>query len=242
MAEDKPVSIWDHLEDLRKTLLYAISGILICVIAGYFVARPVMDFLARPIGGIANLQAIEVTENVSVTMRVALLVGIIIATPWVFYQFFSFIGKGLTKKEKRAVLIAVPFATLMFVGGAAFAYFVMLPTSIKFFMTFLQVETSLRIKSYIDFVTNLIFWIASSFELPVLVFVLARVGLVTPKMLLSGWRVAVVVIAVAAAIITPTADPVNMAIFMIPLFALYLLSIGLSAIAARLRSKSVEKE
>ena len=242
MAEDKPVSIWDHLEDLRKTLLYAISGILICVIAGYFVARPVMDFLARPIGGIANLQAIEVTENVSVTMRVALLVGIIIATPWVFYQFFSFIGKGLTKKEKRAVLIAVPFATLMFVGGAAFAYFVMLPTSIQFFMTFLQVETSLRIKSYIDFVTNLIFWIASSFELPVLVFVLARVGLVTPKMLLSGWRVAVVVIAVAAAIITPTADPVNMAIFMIPLFALYLLSIGLSAIAARLRSKSVEKE
>ena len=242
MAEDKPVSIWDHLEDLRKTLLYAISGILICVIAGYFVARPVMDFLARPIGGIANLQAIEVTENVSVTMRVALLVGIIIATPWVFYQFFSFIGKGLTKKEKRAVLIAVPFATLMFVGGAAFAYFVMLPTSIQFFMTFLQVETSLRIKSYIDFVTNLIFWIASSFELPVLVFVLARVGLVTPKMLLSGWRVAVVVIAVAAAIITPTADPVNMAIFMIPLFALYLLSIGLSVIAARLRLKSDEKE
>jgi sec-independent protein translocase protein TatC len=242
MAEDKPVSIWDHLEDLRKTLLYAIFGILICVIAGYFIARPVMDFLARPIGGIANLQAIEVTENVSVTMRVALLVGIIIATPWVFYQFFSFIGKGLTKKEKRAVLIAVPFATLMFVGGAAFAYFVMLPTSIQFFMTFLQVETTLRIKSYIDFVTNLIFWIASSFELPVLVFVLARVGLVTPKMLLSGWRVAVVVIAVAAAIITPTADPINMAIFMIPLFALYLLSIGLSVIAARLRSKSVEKE
>lgn len=242
MVEDKPVSIWDHLEDLRKTLLYAIIGIAICVIAGYFVARPVMDFLARPIGGIQNLQAIEVTENVSVTMRVALLVGVIIATPWVFFQFFTFIGKGLTDKEKRAVLIAVPFATLMFVGGAAFAYFVMLPTSMQFFMTFLQVETSLRIKSYIDFVTNLIFWIACSFELPVLVFVLARVGLITPKAMVSGWRIAIVVIAVAAAIITPTADPVNMAIFMIPLFALYLLSIGLSVLAVKLRAKSAEKE
>jgi len=242
MTEDKPVSIWEHLEDLRKTLLYALMGIVICVIAGYFVARPAMDFLARPIGGIGNLQAIEVTENVSVTMRVALLIGVFIAAPWVFFQFFSFIGKGLTQKEKRAVLIAVPFATLMFVGGAGFAYFVMLPTSMQFFMTFLPVETSLRIKSYTDFVTNLIFWIACSFELPVLVFVLARVGLVTPKTLLSGWRVAVVVIAVAAAVITPTADPVNMAIFMIPLFALYLLSIGLSVIAAGLRSKTVEKE
>lgn len=242
MTDDKPVSVWDHLEDLRKTLLYAIIGIAICVIAGYFIARPVMDFLAMPIGGIQNLQAIEVTENVSVTMRVALLVGVIISTPWVFFQIFSFIGKGLTKREKRAVLVAVPFATLMFVGGAAFAYYVMLPTSMQFFMTFLQVETSLRIKSYIDFVTNLIFWIACSFELPVLVFVLARVGLVTPKMLLNGWRIAVVFIAVAAAIITPTADPVNMAIFMIPLFALYLLSIGLSAIASQMRINSVEKE
>ncbi|MGB4595097.1 MAG: twin-arginine translocase subunit TatC [Anaerolineaceae bacterium] len=242
MAEDKPVSIWSHLEDLRKTLMYVLIGIVICVIAGYFVARPVMDFLARPIGGIANLQAIEVTENVSVTMRVALLVGITIATPWIFFQLFSFIGKGLTKKEKRAVLIAVPFATLMFVAGAVFAYYVMLPTSMQFFMDFLQVQTSLRIKSYIDFVTNLIFWIACSFELPVLVFVLARVGLITSKQLLSGWRIAIVVIAVAAAIITPTADPVNMAIFMIPLFALYLLSIGLSAIAVKLRAKSLEKE
>jgi len=133
-------------------------------------------------------------------------------------------------------------ATRMFVGGAAFAYFVMLPTSMQFFMTFLQVETSLRIKSYIDFVTNLIFWIACSFELPVLVFVLARVGLITPKAMVSGWRIAIVVIAVASAIITPTADLVNMAIFMIPLFALYLLSIGLSVFAVKLRAKSVEKE
>lgn len=242
MTENETSSIWVHLEELRKTLLQAAIGVVICVIVGYFLARPLMDFLTLPVGGISMLQAIEVTENVSVTMRVALLAGIILATPWIFFQLFHFIGKGLTAKERKSVLIAVPFATLMFVGGATFAYYVMLPTSMQFFMTFLPVETTLRIKSYIDFVTNLIFWIACSFELPVLVFVLARVGILTSKVLLKGWRIAVVVIAVAAAIITPTADPVNMLIFMIPLFALYLLSIILSAIATNLRSRSDKKE
>lgn len=242
MAKDQPLSLWDHLEELRKTLLAIIIGIAVCVVAGYFFAQPVLGWLAAPIGGLDRLQAIEVTENVAVTMRVALLIGVILSAPWIFFQLFSFIGKGLTKKEKKAILVAVPFATLMFVGGAAFAFYVMLPASLQFFMTFLKVETVLRIKSYVDFVTNLIFWIAVSFELPLLVFIFARVGLMTPKILAGGWRVAVVVIAIAAAVITPTADPVNMAIFMIPLFALYLLSIGLSALAVGARKRQESKE
>ena len=104
-------------------------------------------------------------------------------------------------------------------------------------MSILGIQTMIRIKSYFSFVTNLLFWIGISFEMPLIVYVLARVGLIKAKVMLKGWRVAIVVIAVLAAIITPTSDPVNMAIFMIPLFVLYLLSIGLAAIAEKQRAK-----
>jgi sec-independent protein translocase protein TatC len=136
----------------------------------------------------------------------------------------------------------VPFAVLFFAAGAVFAYLIMLPSALSFFAQFLGVQTFFRIKSYFSFVTNLIFWIGVSFELPLLVFVLARIGIVNARTLIKGWRAAVVIIAVLAAVITPTADPVNMAIFMLPLFGLYLLSIGLAALAGKKRAADEEKQ
>lgn len=224
-----------HLEDLRKVLFRALLGLMVGVIAGAFFVEPVLDFFAQPVGGVANLQVIEVTESVSVYMRVALLIGLIVALPWIFFQLFSFIGKGLKKSEKRGLLIAIPFATILFLVGGGFAFFVMLPASMRFFTSLLEVNTTLRLSSYFGFVVNLIFWIGISFELPLLVFVLTRVGIVKPGFLTKGWRVALVAIAVLSAVITPTGDPVNMVIFMLPLFGLYLLSIGLSALAYKAR-------
>lgn len=235
-AEKMPLS--QHLEDLRKVLLRAIIGLFAGVIAGAFFVKPVLDFLAGPVGGVEKLQVIEVTESMSVYMRVALLIGLIIALPWIFLQLFSFIGKGLKKSEKRGLLVAIPFATILFLAGGSFAFIVMLPASMKFFTSLLDVNTSLRLSSYFGFVTNLIFWIAMSFELPLLVFVLTRVGVIQPSFLTKGWRVALVGIAVMAAVITPTGDPVNMVIFMVPLFVLYLMSIGLSALAYKARHVS----
>lgn len=235
-VEKMPLS--QHLEDLRKVLLRALLGLMVGVIAGAFFVAPVLDFLAGPVGGVVNLQVIEVTESMSVYMRVALLIGLIVALPWIFFQLFSFIGKGLKKSEKRGLLVAIPFATILFLAGGGFAFFVMLPASMKFFTSLLEVDTSLRLSSYFGFVVNLIFWIAMSFELPLLVFVMTRVGVIKPEFLTKGWRVALVVIAVMAAVITPTGDPVNMVIFMLPLFVLYLLSIGLSALAYKARRAS----
>lgn len=235
-VEKMPLS--QHLEDLRKVLLRALLGLMVGVIAGAFFVAPVLDFLAGPVGGVVNLQVIEVTESMSVYMRVALLIGLIVALPWIFFQLFSFIGKGLKKSEKRGLLVAIPFATILFLAGGGFAFFVMLPASMKFFISLLEVDTSLRLSSYFGFVVNLIFWIAMSFELPLLVFVMTRVGVIKPEFLTKGWRVALVVIAVMAAVITPTGDPVNMVIFMLPLFVLYLLSIGLSALAYKARRAS----
>ena len=235
-SEQMPLS--HHLEDLRKVLFRAIIGLAAGVIAGAFFVDPVLDFLSRPVGGVESLQVIEVTESMSVFMRVALLIGLVVALPWIFFQLFSFVGKGLKKSEKRGLFIAIPFATALFLAGGSFAFFVMLPASMKFFIGLLEVNTSIRLSSYFGFTTNLIFWVGVSFELPLLVFVLTRVGVIRPSFLTKGWRVAVVAIAVLAAVITPTGDPVNMVIFMVPLFVLYLMSIGLSALAYKARNVS----
>ena len=239
--DNEGLTIPNHLEELRSALLRALIGLGAAVIVSLIFTRQLISFLAQPVGGLDKLQAIEVTETISVYMRVALLSGVILASPWIFYQLFRFLAKGLKAEERNRIIMAVPLAVLFFGAGAAFAYLVMLPSALKFFSQFLGVLTFFRIKSYFGFVTNIIFWIGLSFELPLLMFILARVGILNARILAKGWRVAVVIIAVLAAVITPTADPVNMVIFMLPLFALYLLSIGLAALAGKRRA-AAEKE
>lgn len=228
-AEKFPLS--SHLEELRQTLLWAIVGLVIGVVVAALFVNPALDFLTQPIGGLQNLHAIEVTETMSTYMRVALLGGLIIALPWIVYQLLRFVGKGLKPKERKAIYMTLPFMVILFLSGVAFAFYVMLPSSLGFFQSVLDVTTSIRLKSYVSFTTNLLFWIGISFQLPLVSFVLTKVGVVNPKLLLKGWRVAIVIIAIMAAVITPTGDPINMLIFMLPLFVLYLLSILLSAIA-----------
>lgn len=230
-AEKLPIS--SHLEELRKTLLWSLVGLIAGVVAVVFFVNPILNFLTQPIGGLQNLQAIEVTETMSVYMRVALLGGLIIALPWIIYQVLRFVGKGLLPAERKGIYLALPFAVLLFLAGVAFAFYIMLPASLGFFQEILDVTTSIRLKSYIGFTTNIMFWIGVSFQLPLVFFVLSKIGIVDSKMLLKGWRVAIVAIAILAAVITPTGDPINMLIFMLPLFVLYLLSILLSALASK---------
>jgi sec-independent protein translocase protein TatC len=233
MAEEEKLPLSRHLEDLRGTLLRSLIGLVVTVSAAVFFVKPILGFLTMPVGGLNNLQAIEVTETMSVYMRVALLAGIIAALPWIVLQLLGFVSKGLKPNEKKGIYFSLPFVVILFLAGAAFAYYVMLPASLGFFRDLLAVNTTIRIKSYINFVTNLLFWIGISFQLPLIFFILTKVGLVNAGLLLKGWRVALVVIAVLAAVITPTGDPINMLIFMLPLFVLYLLSILLSVLAGK---------
>ena len=156
-----------------------------------------------------------------------------LAFPIILWQLLGFVVPGLTPKERRSVLVAIPFASLLFVAGVLFAYFVMLPAALPFLISFIGIRTTPRLSNYFSFVTNLLFWIGVSFETPLAVYVLARLHLVTARMLLNQWRIAVVAIAVIAAFVTPTPDPINMGLLMIPLCILYMLSILLAALATR---------
>lgn len=240
MADPNSLTLIEHLEELRHRLLVAVVWLVIAVVVSMAFGEKVVNFLTTPIGGVENLQAIEVTENVGVFMRVSLLAGFILASPIILYELLMFILPGLTKNERRYILFSIPLATIFFLGGVVFAFMVMLPNALPFLTEFLGVETTPRLSSYIDFVTSLMFWIGVSFELPLVIYILARFGAVTSKSLLKYWRYAILAIAILAAVITPTVDPVNMGLLMLPLIALYFVSIFFAWIAQRRRSSAAE--
>lgn len=196
-------------------------------------AGHLLEWLTRPVGGLEQLEAIEVTENVGVFMQVTLLGGVTLAMPVILYQLWRFVAPGLYPHERRYVYFLVPLATALFVAGVAFTYFVMLPTAVPFLLGFIGIPTRPRPANYVSFVSNVMFWVGLSFETPLLVFFLARVRVVNYRMLLRGWRIAVFLIAVLAAVVTPTPDPVNMGLVMMPLIVLYGLSVLLARVAYR---------
>jgi len=229
------MTLLDHLNELRKRLFVAVIVLVITTLICLTFAQNLIEILAQPIGGLQNLQAIEVTENISVLMRVCLLAGLILAMPVIVYELMMFVMPGLTPSERKWIYLSVPVASFLFLGGVMFSYFVMLPTAIPFLVgQILQgVESRPRISNYMGFITNLMFWIGLSFETPLFVFILAKFNLVTARQLWRGWRIALVVIAVIAAMATPTVDPVNMGLLMAPLFVLYLLSVLLAFLARK---------
>jgi sec-independent protein translocase protein TatC len=198
--------------------------------------------MARPVGGRAALQAIEVTESIGAFMRVSLLSGFALAFPYLCLELFAFVNPGLKKNERRLVILAVPLASLLFLTGLAFTYYVVLPAALPFLLNFMGIPTTPRPLNYIRFVTNLMLWIGVAFEFPLLIYVLAGLGFVRASSLARSWRFAIVGIAVLAAAATPTVDPVNMALVMAPMLVLYLVSIVLAAIAQAGRRRRNQRE
>ncbi len=236
--------VWDglqeHFNELRKRLIIIVAALFVTTFGSFYFTAILIEWLARPAGGTGKLVALEVTENVGVFMRVSLLSGLILALPVVVYQILAFILPALNENERqifnRTAPLVTVIASLLFLGGAAFAYFVMLPVSIPFLTTFLGITTTLRLGSYLNFVTGMMFWLGVGFETPILVYFLARLNIVSASALLKQWRIAVVVIAIAAAMITPTVDPVNMSLMMAPLIILYFISVLFARLAQRPRS------
>ncbi len=223
----------EHLEELRQRLFKAFAAVVVTTLLSFIFAGQLVDFLAAPIGGRQALVSIEVTENIAIFMRVSLLSGLVLGMPVVVYQIIRFILPGLTPQEQKWLLLSVPFASLLFFGGVVFTWYVMLPVALPFLINFLGIKTEVRPNNYFEFVTSVMFWIGLSFEMPLVVMFLARLKIVKASQLVQYWRHAVVVMAIVAAVITPTIDPINMSMVMLPLGGLYIISIVLAAIARR---------
>ena len=226
-------SILEHLNDLRVRLTWAAVALIVATVISFIFAEQILNFLMRPynasvIGG-ATLQTLRPTEGIETFFKVALLSGAIIAMPIILYQFWLFISPGLTDQEKKYVYIFIPSALVLFLLGIAFAWFILAPAAIFFLANFMTniFKTDWTGQEYISFVTRMLFWMGVAFELPIVVYFVARVGIITAEWLRSQWRFAIVGVAVLAAMITPSIDPVTMLLTMAPLLVLYLLSIVL---------------
>ncbi len=238
-------SILEHLNDLRLRLTWAAAALLAATVFSFIFAEQILNFLMIPydnsvLGG-ATLQTLRPTEGIETFFKVALLSGAIIAMPIILYQFWLFISPGLTLKERKYVYIFIPSALVLFILGILFAWFVLAPTAIFFLANFMTdiFKTDWTGQEYISFVTRMLFWMGVAFELPIIVYFVARVGVITSEWLRAQWRFAIVGVAVLAAMITPSIDPVTMLITMAPLLVLYLLSIVLAKIGQRQYERSV---
>jgi len=236
-AVQAPMDILDHLNELRKNLFRGVLFMVLTTALSFIYIEKLLDWITQPAGGLDALQAIEVTEPLGTVMRVALLAGFSAALPYLTFELWLFAAPGLKRRSRIFGLLAIPIAFLFFVAGMAFSYYVMMPAALPFLINFMGINTVPTPSSYVRFVTGLMFWIGIAFEFPLVIFTLANMGLVRAQTLASQWRIAVVVIAIAAAAITPTIDPVNMGLVMGPLIFLYFLSIGLAFIAQGRRTR-----
>lgn len=225
------MTILQHVEELRVRVFKIGIALAVTTAVSFFYSAQLIDLLAAPIGGRAALASIEITENISVYMRVTLIVGAVLGLPLVLHQIVGYVAPGLLPRERRWLYALIPSATLLFLGGAAFAWFLMIPVAMPLLVGFLDIPTHPRPLNYIGFVTSLLLWVGVSFEMPLVIFFFAKLKWVTARQLVRGWRYAIMLIATVAAVVTPTVDAVNMALVMVPLFGLYFVSVFLAWIA-----------
>jgi sec-independent protein translocase protein TatC len=240
--EEGSMTLLEHLDQLRIRLTRAVLALVAGAIVSSIFTRRILAFLIAPLKDTPPV-ALAPTTTMVMFFKVALIGGAILAMPAIVYQVISFVVPGLTVKERRYLWIVVPGATACFLTGAAFAYFVMLRAAIPFMQGFLAdlIEPNWAIDKYISLITALVFWVGVSFEMPLIMAFLARLGILKPKAIIRFWRYAIVIIAVISAAITPTVDPLNMALVMLPLIGLYGLGILLATLAYRARSAPAEE-
>ena len=231
-SDQGEMALLEHLDELRQRLIRAIIAVLIGVIVGTFVTPTVLKLLVAPLGDQVPL-AISPTEAPAVFFKVAIVIGLVIAMPVIMYQLFQFARPGLDPIERRYVLIGAPAASLSFAAGVVFAATVLLPAALPFLQGFLFgiVEQRYSIERYISFVSNILVWAGLVFETPLVMYFLAKLNVVTPQGFAKARRVVIIGAAAGAAVITPTTDPVNMLLVMVPFMLLYELGILLARLA-----------
>ncbi len=238
-------TILTHLNELRKRITWDVVSITVTTVLSFIFAEQLLDFLLKPYAASnplgAELQVLRPTEGIETFFKVSLLAGAVLSMPIILYQLWLFIAPGLTKKERKYVYIFLPSALLLFGLGISFAWFILVPASVQFLANFLPdvFNPDWTGQEYIGFLITMLFWIGVSFEMPVIVYFIARVGLVSAQTLREQWRMAIVAIAVIAAAITPSIDPITMLLTMAPLTALYGLSIFLAYVGQRQFNKAM---
>ncbi len=230
-TEDLPrMTLLEHLEELRRRLVWSLLSLAVAFIPCWYWVEPIFGFLERPIAKIRpgeKLVFLGLADPFLLYFKVAALAALFVAAPFILLQLWGFVAPGLYKKERLYLAPFLLFGSLFFLGGGAFAYYVAFPMAASFLLGIgEQFQMMLTVERYFSFLMTMILGLGMMFELPIVILVLAALGVVTPQFLLRHFRWAVLIIFVIAAIITPTPDVVNLCVFALPAIGLYLLGIG----------------
>jgi sec-independent protein translocase protein TatC len=226
----------DHLEELRKRIVYSIIavGVGAGLCWGYreriygVMQKPIMDAL-RNHGLAEKLVYLNPTDPFNLYLKIAMLAGLFLTSPFVLYQVWMFISPGLYRNEKRYVMPFMVSTITLFTLGGYFGYRIAYPRALDFFIGFSgQFQPMITVGEYTQLFLSIVLGMGLIFEMPILVFFLAFMGIMTPSFMIKNFRYAILVIFVLAAIVTPTPDIVNMCVFAAPMLALYALSIGVA--------------
>lgn len=222
----------EHLRELRNRLIYTVAALGVGMILSLPLSVSVIEGL-QELCAACEIIAVHPTETVITYFRVSLVLGLVIATPVILYQAVSFVSPGLHDQERRIFYIMLPGAALLFAGGLVFGYFVALPRAVAFLSTFLGdvAAANWTLSNYVAFTMNLLLVVGIAFQTPLVIFVLAKLNIVSPAFLRHYRRHAIVLMAVAAAVLTPTPDPFTMVILLAPMILLYELGILLARFA-----------
>jgi sec-independent protein translocase protein TatC len=225
------MSFLEHLDELRQRLIKALLAVLVGFLIAIAFINPIFDFVMAPLQAIlpagGKLIYTEPTEAFMLYMKMAALVGLMIALPVVLWQVWAFIAPGLYAHEKRFAIPFVMMSTIFFIGGALFSHYVVFPAMWRFFASFSTetVEFAPRIEPVFSLYVRMALGLGAVFEMPTLVMFLARVGLVTPMFLIRNTKYAILIIFVVAAVVTPSPDVVSQFLLALPMFVLYAFSI-----------------
>lgn len=243
--EDLPrMTLLEHLEELRSRIV----RVLVALLAGFFICwffrEEIYGFLARPIlPHIEKLAYFSVTAPFMLYVKVSLLAAVFLTSPYLVAQLWGFVAPGLYRKEKLYAVPFVFFGTVFFLAGGIFGYTVAFPYAVQFLLELgKNFEPVIDANLYFSFMMTVLVGLGLMFELPIVIFMLSQLGIVTPGFLLRHFRWAVVIIFTVAAIVTPTPDVVNLCIMAIPTVFLYLLGIGAAALAQRSKSKRLARQ
>jgi sec-independent protein translocase protein TatC len=232
---DKELSLMQHLGELRNRVMVASFAVLITTVIGFTFAKDVILWLELPAHLGKPLQIISPTEGFTTYMRVALFTGIALAMPVILYEIYAYVDPALRPGERKFILLLGPFILALFVGGMAFCYFILLPSAIQFLFTFGSdvFEASPRASEYISFVTTFILGVGLVAEMPVIIFAVTRIGLVSRDWLAKRRGYVLIICFVIGAIITPTPDPFNQTLVSVPMYLLFEVGLLLSRFGGR---------
>lgn len=228
------MTLLEHLEELRQRLVKITLALVIGTAVGMFLAKPALELLVAPLKAAGVDVRIDApTQSYSEFFKAAVVVGAVLAMPVIIYQVFRYVAPGLLPRERRYILTGVPIASLSFAAGVAFAATVLLPNALPVMTRFLNdiFFHQYSVERYMSFVSNILLWTGLIFETPLVMYFLAKLGVVTPKGFAKARRVVIIGAATGAAIITPTVDPVNMLLVMGPFLLLYEFGILLARFA-----------